>query len=68
MILVIRTSLASLSSQNLTEAKILSKVNNSVMVTSTMKAATNSLNATSEKCGKGLPEGRKTVKYNELTI
>lgn len=67
MILVIGTRLASLSSQNLAEAKILSKVNNSIMVTSAMKA-TNSLSATSEKCGKDLPEARKMVKYNELTI
>jgi hypothetical protein len=67
MILVIGTSLASLSTQNLAEAKTLSKVNDSIMVTSTVKA-TNSLNATSKKCGKGLPEGRKTVKYNELAI
>ena len=67
MILVIGTSLATLSSQNSAEAKILSKVNNSIMVTSTMKS-TNSLNATSEKCGKGLPEARKIVKYNELTV
>ena len=68
MVLVIGTNLASFSSQNLSQAKILSKVNNSIMVTSAMKAATNSLNATSEKCGTGLLEARKMVKYNELTV
>ena len=66
MILVIGTSRISLSSQNLADAEILSKLNNFIMATRTMNA-TIPLNATLEECGEEDTGGaRKLVKQNKI--